>query len=144
MEKQTIINPKTKRPIVVGGRVWVRLIREGILNSNQVSNEYEIEDINTEDNDDDNDDDNDNDDTYLAKGRGKNKGLMVKKSKPLKPEQIHKQISESAVRVIKKYKSTDDNDDDNDNDLNKLVQQMIMDEMLNNDTDEEYELNSSS
>tara|TARA_R110000772_G_scaffold53495_1_gene122397 strand:+ start:6127 stop:6570 length:444 start_codon:yes stop_codon:yes gene_type:complete len=141
MEKQTVINPKTKRPIVVGGRVWVRLVREGILNSNQVSAEYEIEDTEPDKTEPEMAEPDNDDNNYLVKGRGKNKGLMVKKAKPLNPEQIHKHISESAIRAIKKYKSTDNDGDDSD--LNKLVQQMIMDEMLNNDDDSDFEISLS-
>ena len=177
MEKQTVINPKTKRPIVVGGRVWVRLVREGILNHESQGNDFEIapeeeapgiddsgtvltddteaddtEEVEEEDEDQlrnlDSCRDSDVPKTHLVRGRGKNKNKMVPKHKPLKPEEISREITDCAVKAVKKYsqiysENYPSSDDYGDEHLDNLIQQMIMDELAMNNQSEDYELESA-
>ena len=37
--KQTVINPKTNRPIVVGGRVYMKLLREGLIENPNIKDD---------------------------------------------------------------------------------------------------------
>ena len=175
-QKQTIINPKTNRPIVVGGRVWTLLLREGLIKNNYKDSNilYEIEQPEQEQeyNEDIEADEElknleplplvryaknlENSDAsesipipehqHAVRGRGKYKGKMVLRNKQLKPAQVHKQVAECAVRAVKNYKNHSDHftDDDNDEQLDNLIQQMIMDEMVNNNSDEEFEISSGN
>ena len=159
-QKQTIINPKTGRPIMVGGRVWTLLLREGLINNDNYRDEnilYEVEQEN----------DNETlpqeplplvrseskieisqlpDHQQAVRGRGKYKGKIVRRNKQLKPEQVHKQVADCAVRAVKKYTQSGHSShftDENDEDLNNLIQKMIMDEMItNNEADEEFVISS--
>lgn len=165
-QKQTIINPKTGRPIMVGGRVWTLLLREGLINNDNYRDEHILYEIEQElpqeplplvrsesaiqelaQSETDN--------VILSqlpnhqqavKGRGKYKGKMVRRNKQLKPEQVHKQVADCAVRAVKKYTQSGHSShftDENDEDLNNLIQKMIMDEMItNNEADEEFVISS--
>lgn len=158
-QKQTVLNPKTNRPIVVGGRVYMKLLREGLIENSNFKDDnilYEVvqEGISEHHQDIEANDVSDVSDVSVQKlpehqhavrGRGKYKGKMVRRNKQLKPEQIHQQIADSAVKAVKKYQNHSNHFTNDDNDLDSLIHQMIMDEMINNNNDdEEFEISSDT
>jgi len=178
-QKQTVLNPKTNRPIVVGGRVYMKLLREGLIENPNIKDDnilYEIEQEPEQPQEQPQEQEPEQELEPLplersesvinelpphqqaVKGRGKYKGKMVRRNKQLKPAQVHQQIADCAVRAVKKYQNNHsnhftDNEGDNDNDenndenedLDKLIHQMIMDEMVNNNNEnEDYEIEDSN
>ena len=80
-----VINPRTKRPIKVGGRTWLKLVREGVFEA-EYQDENEICDI---ENSDDlsieqrkiNADKNLAADKHAVRGRGRHKNKLVIRNK---------------------------------------------------------------
>lgn len=99
-----VINPKTNRPIKVGGSVWVKLVREGIfegiysdtqelgeLPENEEDIEEEIKQIQR---------------TLpigrqAVRGRGKFKGKIVSRSKPMDSEEVSRYTAKVASKTVK-------------------------------------------
>ena len=129
-----VINPKTQRPVKVGSRVWLKLVKEGIFKGHY-RDPNELEPIN------------ENEsleeqkkrlnkklpkNQQAVKGRGKHKGKIVKREKGIDPVELSRYTSKSAVKAVKK------NIDrlalaDDDEDIDKLLEKMIFEEMMNND-----------
>jgi len=163
--KQTVINPKTNRPIVVGGRVYMKLLREGVIENPNIKDDnilYEIEPEQPQMQPQEQEIDELPEPLTLersesvinelpehqqaVRGRGKYKGKMVRRSKQLKTAEIHKQVADCAVRAVKKYQNNHSNHftEVDDDDLDSLINQMIMDEMINNNNEpEDYEIENS-
>lgn len=103
-KNDVVINPKTNRPIRVGGKVWLKLVKEGLVNDN-----YKDENIL---------DDLENDEYELinekieqinktlpptqsaVKGRGKYKNKIVLRNKKLKTKDITKKVANIASKTI--------------------------------------------
>lgn len=129
-----VINPKTQRPVKVGSRVWLKLVKEGIFKGHY-RDPNELEPIN------------ENEtleeqkkrlneklpkNQQAVKGRGKHKGKIVKREKGIDPVELSRYTSKSAVKAVKK------NIDrlalaDDDEDIDKLLEKMIFEEMMNNE-----------
>ena len=129
-----IINPKTSRPIRIGSRTWINLVKKGVLNSNFYDNniieeqyeeipeeqlELKIKQINEKL----------PIGTQAVRGRGKYANKIVKRNKPLSQEEITKSTVKRATRaVVDNIDELDEVDYDN---MEKRLEQLIMEEMLN-------------
>ena len=129
-----IINPNTSRPIRVGSRTWINLVKKGVLNSNCYDNivieeqyeeipeeqlELKIKQINEKL----------PIGTQAVRGRGKYANKIVKRNKPLSQEEITKSTVKIATRaVVDNIDELDEVDYDN---MEKRLEQLIMEEMLN-------------
>ena len=167
--KQTVINPKTNRPIVVGGRVYMKLLREGVIENPNIKDDnilYEVEQEQEYEPEPEQPQEQEIDELpeplqlersesvinelpehqQAVRGRGRYKNKIVRRNKQLKPAEIHKQVADCAVRVVKKYQNNHSNHftQEDDEDLDSLINQMIMDEMINNNNEpEDYEIEES-
>ena len=129
-----IINPNTSRPIRIGSRTWINLVKKGVLNSNFYDNnvieeqyeeipeeqlELKIKQINEKL----------PIGTQAVRGRGKYANKLVKRNKPLSQEEITKSTVKRATRaVVDNIDELDEVDYDN---MEKRLEQLIMEEMLN-------------
>ena len=129
-----IINPNTSRPIRIGSRTWINLVKKGVLNSNFYDNniieeqyeeipeeqlELKIKQINEKL----------PIGTQAVRGRGKYANKLVKRNKPLSQEEITKSTVKIATRaVVDNIDELDEVDYDN---MEKRLEQLIMEEMLN-------------
>jgi len=103
---QIIINPKTSRPIKIGSRTWLSLVKEGILEGTyddpnelytydegadyeQVENKRKELNLSLPKG------------QHAVKGRGKYKNKLVIRKKRLKPADVEEYTRRSAVQVVK-------------------------------------------
>jgi hypothetical protein len=125
-----IINPKTSRPIRVGGRAWKNLVNEGVIEG-RYTDPKELGKI-TEDMDD-----NDIDEKIQSldrklpsnyqsvRGRGKYKNKIIKRRKPPKTKDLVKHTTKKSIKVIK---------ENLDNlDFESELERMILEEVLKGD-----------
>ena len=127
-----IVNPNTQRMVKIGSRVWLKLVKQGIveghytdpkklgkLPDNEEEIEKEIERINK----------------TLPKGqqsvrgRGRYKGKIVSRNKRLAPEEVSKYTTQVATRAIRNnIEAIADYDDDDD--IEGMLEKMILAEMM--------------
>ena len=124
-----IINPKTQRPIRVGGRSWLKLVREGLLEGvyKDPKELYEVQE---------NDDVEEKiqeinktlpEDVQGVRGRGKYKDKIVKRNKPPNTERTVRSTARRASKVISRNLETLNPDED---DLEKQIENMILGELM--------------
>ena len=119
-----VINPKTNRPIKVGGTVWVRLVREGIfegiysdtkelgkLPENEEDIEEELEQIQK---------------TLpigkqAVRGRGKFKGKIVSRAKPMDSEEVSRYTAKVASRMAKEKMAELTESEDMESELERMI-----------------------
>jgi hypothetical protein len=127
---ELIINPTTQRPIRVGSRVWLKCVKDGIIEGNHTDpNEL----YNMREGDNINDKINEINQTLPAnlqavKGRGKYKDKIVKRNKQPSTQEISQytaKIASKAVSNPKVYKKLKEADD-----FELQLENMIMTEMM--------------
>jgi uncharacterized Fe-S cluster-containing radical SAM superfamily enzyme len=123
-----VMNPKTQRPIKVGSRIWLRLVKDGILNGDYTDPNVvcEIDPLEAKD------------EiqkriktlnkkqpagTHLVRGRGVYKNKLVKRNKQLNEQEVSKKTSKIASKLIA---------DTDDEDLEKKLETMIYNELMKN------------
>ena len=124
-----IINPKTSRPIKVGGRSWLKLVKEGVLEG-RYSDPNEITNIDDEGDIEDQirNANNDLPNGYQAvRGRGRYKGKIVKRKQQPNTAEV---IRHTARTASKTFSDNYDNFSDMD-DMEKELERMILAEMSN-------------
>lgn len=144
-----IINPKTQRPVRVGSRTWLKLVKEGICEgSYKDTNElYKIEDGDSEEekikelN------------TYLpsnqqaVRGRGKYAGKIVKRHKQPSIKETVKYTAKVASKKIKNKKVYEDLhkkvEDGEEEDFETQLERMIMEEIACLNDKEHYGVEES-
>jgi len=131
-----IINPNTQRPVKVGSRTWLKLVKQGIVEGrytdpNELGNlpeqyeeippeeiEQKIEEVNK---------------TLprgqqAVRGRGRYKGKIVSRNKRLAPEEVSKYTTQVATRAVRNnIEAIQDYDDD---DIEGMLEKMILAEMM--------------
>lgn len=122
-----MINPKTNRPLKVGGSTWLKLVKEGIVEGSYADPRelYTIQD--TDDIDAKKEEFNSRL-TYgeqAVKGRGRYAGKLVKRKKELNPLQVSKVATKAAARVLKRKIG------ESDEDINEELERLILQEMAN-------------
>ena len=133
-----VINPKTSRPVKVGGRSWIKLVKDGLIEGT-----YSVND----------DDDNvlcdykDDDDVEelrnqfneklgegveVARGRGRYKNKLVKRKKKISPSQMKEYVSNTAIQVVKENINELQGYDEDD--LERELERIINEEMMTGKT----------
>lgn len=128
-----IINPNTSRPVRVGSRTWINLVKKGVL-SGQFSDDSILEEKYSEV----------PEDQFVerikeinkklpmgtqaVRGRGKYANKIVKRNKPLSTEEITKSTIKKASKVV--ANNIDELDEDDYDDMEKRLERLIMEEML--------------
>ena len=123
-----VISPKTGRPIKVGSRIWLQLVKDNIISGeysdDNVMGEYSqeeskhviqkrIKDLNKKQ----------NMGTHVVKGRGVYKNKLVKRNKQLSTQDISKKTSKIASKMI---------NDNSDEELERQLETMIYNELMQN------------
>ena len=121
-----VMNPRTQRPIKVGSRIWLKLVKDGIISGEysdeNVMGEYSqeeskqqlqkrIKDLNKKQ----------NMGTHVVKGRGIYKNKLVKRNKQLSTQDISKKTSKIASKMI---------NDNSDEELERQLETMIYNELM--------------
>ena len=135
-----IINPKTSRPVKVGSRTWLLLVKEGLLQGHYKDEKKLVEQPN------------DYDETeeviYKAnktlknqgkqavRGRGIYKGSIVSRNLKPKTEEVQKHTAKCASKVMKKFTSKNEelNLELDDEELEKELERLILQEIANTST----------
>ena len=125
-----VINPNTSRPIRVGSRTWLNLVKKGVIQGHyrddhelaeMPDHEYEVNDRITKINK-----------TLprgkqAVRGRGKHKGKIVSRQTRLKSNEISAYTAKIASRVVSD--NIDELVESGDN-INETLEQLILKEML--------------
>ena len=121
-----VMNPRTQRPIKVGSRIWLKLVKDGIISGeysdDNVMGEYSpeetkqqlqkrIKDLNKKQ----------KMGTHVVKGRGVYKNKLVKRNKQLSTQDISKKTSKIASKMI---------NDNSDEELERQLETMIYNELM--------------
>jgi hypothetical protein len=129
-----IINPNTQRPVRVGSRTWINLVKKGSLSGkftddNIIEEKYEelpedqfeerIKKINEKL----------PVGTQAVRGRGKYANKIVRRNKPLSQEEITKSTVKKASRAV--INNIDELDEIDYDEMEKQLEKLIMEEMLN-------------
>jgi hypothetical protein len=135
MKNEIIINPKTSRPIRVGSRAWLTLVKEGVIEG-RYSDPKELGTVpeHPEDVEDQIEEVNKKlpKGQQAVRGRGKYKGKLVKRNQQLAPEEVSKYTAQVASRaVINNINTLVDNEDEN---IEGMLEKMILAEMMNDNT----------
>ena len=135
-----IINPNTQRPVKVGSRTWLNLVKKGIVEGRytdpkeigELPEQYEeippeeveekIEKVNK---------------TLprgqqAVRGRGRYKGKIVSRNKRLAPEEVSRYTAQVATRAVANNINT--LADCEDDDIEGILEKMILEEMMGNNT----------
>ena len=120
-----VYNPKTNRPIKVGSRAWLNLVKQGVI-----AGEYADDNVLDEYNEEESKQEikkrikelNEKQDagTQVVRGRGVYKGKLVKRSKALSVQDISKKTSKIASKIVV----------DDDEKLEKELEAMIYNELM--------------
>jgi hypothetical protein len=131
---QIIINPKTSRPVKVGSRTWLKLVKEGILEgvyddpnelySYAPDNLENLEEKRTE-----------LDKTLpkgkqAVKGRGKYKNKLVVRNKRLNAQDVADYTRKNTIKVVADCFATNDLNDLTDEEIREKLEKLVMREML--------------
>jgi hypothetical protein len=98
------INPNTGRPVKIGGRIWTKLIKDGLIESDNIQDDnvlYEVEegddleelcsDFNTKM----------KPNIQAVRGRGRYKNKIVKRKKNLTHKQMKEYTTNTAIQAVK-------------------------------------------
>ena len=121
-----VYNPKTNRPIKVGSRAWLNLVKQGVIAGDysdpQIMGEYNEEESKQEIKKRIKELNEKQDlGTQVVRGRGVYKGKLVKRSKALSVQDISKKTSKIASKIVV---------DDEDEQLEKELEAMIYNELM--------------
>tara|TARA_Y100000389_G_scaffold201217_1_gene243339 strand:+ start:894 stop:1523 length:630 start_codon:yes stop_codon:yes gene_type:complete len=141
-----IINPKTSRPIRLGSRTWLKLVKEGVVEGRyedpkelaSLPEQYEelpppeqervieekIEEVNRTL----------PKNVQAVRGRGRYKGKIVKRNKRLATDEISKYTAEVATRAV--AKNIDRLAECEYNDIEGMLEKMILEEMMGGNDDQ--------
>lgn len=124
-----VVNPKTLKPIKIGGKVHKQLIKQGLLayheekvlddlpeDENQISEKIEELNKTLPTN------------QQAVRGRGRFKGKIVKRDKALTPNDVQQIATNLAKTVITKNKELIEENEDPE-ELNQLIEDLILEEI---------------
>lgn len=124
-----VINPHTSRPIKVGGRSWLKLVKEGVFEGrytdpNEITN---IDDNNDIDEQIRNANNNLPSGFQAVRGRGRYKGKIVKRKQQPNTADVIRHTARTASKTVSdNYDYLNDMDD-----MEKELERMILEEMAN-------------
>jgi hypothetical protein len=129
-----IINPNTQRPVKVGSRTWLKMVKDGLIEG-RYSDPNELYTI---------DEKQDEDeveskikelnktlpyDQHSVRGRGKYKDKLVKRNKQPNPQELTQHTAKTASRIVSQNMETLSGLD-NHYDIEKELERMILEEMM--------------
>jgi len=128
-----IINPDTQRPVRVGSRTWINLVKKGVFQNNFSDNnvlEEKYEEMPEEEFEEKIKQINEKlpSGTQAVRGRGKYANKIVKRNKPLTQEEITKTTVKKASRAV--VNNIDELDEIDYEQMEKQLERLIMEEML--------------
>tara|TARA_R110000822_G_scaffold56916_6_gene143550 strand:+ start:144 stop:716 length:573 start_codon:yes stop_codon:yes gene_type:complete len=132
-----IINPKSNRPIRVGSRTWLNLVKEGLLNGHY-TDPKQLATIQEEDIENQIDEVNKTlpIGKQAVRGRGLHKGKIVSRNQQPKPEEISKYTAKIASKVVSEVLQDNECLENlHTDDLEAELEMMILQEMANNQND---------
>lgn len=125
-----IINPNTQRPVKVGSRTWLKLVKQGVVEGSYtdpkiLKESYELEDVETTKKQ--------LNSTLPAgkqavKGRGIHKGKLVTRNKRLGPEDMAKHTAKAASSAM--ANNMDELEELDDDELERRLEALILKEMI--------------
>ena len=98
-----VINPKTNKPVKVGGRVWLKLVKEGII-ANYYEDDNELYDVNNGDDVNEIIDEINKElpiNQHAVRGRGKYADKIVKRHKQPNTKDITKHTAKITANKLK-------------------------------------------
>ena len=124
-----VINPNTQRPIKVGGRIWNKLVKEGIMDGDYID-DNELTTYNEDDDEKELIKEFNNKlppNIQAVRGRGKYKNKLVKRYKQPNIQDMSKYTSKIAVQKLKNKETYEKlyESDDFENDLNELIMEEL-------------------
>jgi rhodanese-related sulfurtransferase len=129
-----IVNPKSRRNVKVGSKVWAKLIKEGVIVDTREANEHEICNI-PEDADDDTVDEmitSSNEDLPIGqqavRGRGRYKGKIVKRAMKPTLAEMGQVTTKIASKIVRKKidEGTLGQEDEDEDDLEKMIWEELL------------------
>ena len=128
-----IINPDTQRPVRVGSRTWINLVKKGVFQNNFSDNnvlEEKYEEMPEEEFEEKIKQINEKipSGTQAVQGRGKYANKIVKRNKPLTQEEITKTTVKKASRAV--VDNIDELDEIDYEQMEKQLERLIMEKML--------------
>lgn len=136
---QIVINPRTSRPVKVGSRTWLKLVKEGIFEGayDDPNELYEVADETPEQVENKRRELNQTlpRGKHAVKGRGKHKGKLVVRNKRLTPMDMAEYTSKKAVKVMSRISSNETNSMDElenltDAEIEAKLQELLASEMM--------------
>jgi hypothetical protein len=129
-----IINPNTQRPVKVGSRTWMKMVKDG-LTEGRYSDPNELYQI--EENQDNNEVESKIQelnktlpyDQHSVRGRGKYKDKLVKRNKQPNPQELTQHTAKTASRIVSRNMETLSLSNSSD-DIEKELERMILEEMM--------------
>lgn len=130
LRKQYTTNPETNRPIKIGGRIWLKLVNEGVINNSLDKIEYKdpCELAVIEEGDEEAIEQKKNElnetlpiDEQAVRGRGKHKGKIVKRKVRPSTIDVVEHTTEIAKKVVNENLDHLNECDDLDAELERLI-----------------------
>lgn len=134
-----VINPMTKRPIAINGRIYRRLVRENVISRSGIKDDKILFEIKNTDNMDEKQisetletakyilKDKEDLGVEFVKGRGLYKNMIVKKKKPANIEDMANYVSKISAQVL------DENEFDRDDiELEDRIKKLIIKKINSN------------
>jgi hypothetical protein len=127
---QIIINPLTQRPVRVGSKTWIQLVKRNLVNDIVDDNilfrelpedemEEKIKELNQKL----------PQGTQAVRGRGKYASKIVKRNRPLTTAEITKNTVKKATKAV--VENLDELDECNFNNMSETLERLIMEELMN-------------
>lgn len=125
-----IINPRTQRPVKVGGRTWLKLVKEGALAGQYRDPSVLRETYTDEDLDDAKTELNSTLPSHkqAVKGRGKHKGKIVVRNKRLAQKDLTQFASKASASAL--ARNMDELENLDDDELERRLEELILSEMM--------------
>ena len=126
-----IINPQTQRPVKVGSRTWLKLVKQGIVEGQYKDPvvQYEL------DNNDGNIDELKTQlnsklskNKHVVKGRGKYKGKLVERNKRLNPKDVARYTTKASASAL--ANNFDELENLEDDEIEAKLEELILKEMM--------------
>ena len=126
-----VINPKTSRPVRVGSRVWLTLVREGLVDGHYSDPKtlYEVKDDSEYEEKINELNEKLPNNVQAVRGRGKYKNKIVKRHKQPSTRQVSQHTVRTTARKLKDPQVYDDLMESND--FETQLEQLIMAELAN-------------
>jgi hypothetical protein len=132
-----VINPKTNRPVKIGGRSWMKAIKDGFITAGcstpdddnvlyDIQEDDNIEELRHEFNE------KLGDNIEVARGRGRYKNKLVKRKKKISTAQMKEYATNTAIQAVKE--NMDELQGYDDDELERELERIINEEMMTGTT----------